>query len=56
MYEGMNYQKEKRKKRFTQKDRKKRAADHKYVKIKRSTKSFMYEEQYDDNRESINSR
>jgi hypothetical protein len=56
MYEGMNYQKEKRKKRFTQKDRKKRAADHKYLKIKRPTKSFIDEEQYGDNRELINSR
>lgn len=56
MFEGMNYQKEKRKKRLTQKNRKKMAADQKYDKSKRHTKQSSYEDQYPDNWELMNSR
>jgi hypothetical protein len=56
MFERLNYEKEKRKKRFTQKDRRKKAGDSKYEKIKRHTRSFIYDDQYGDNWELINSR
>jgi len=56
MFERLNYEKEKRKKRFTQKDRRKKAVDSKYEKIKRHTSSFIYDDQYGDNWELINSR
>lgn len=56
MSERLNYQKEKRKKRFTQKDRKKTETDHKYEKFKGHTKSFIYVDQYGENWELINSR
>ncbi len=56
MFERMNYQKEKRKKRVTQKDRKKLAGGSGYEKIKRQTRSFIYEDRYGDNWELINSR
>ena len=56
MYEGINYQKEKRKKRFTQKDSKKTAADNRYAKTRRHSKSFVYKQQYGESWELINSR
>ena len=56
MYEGITYQKEKRKKRFIQKDSKKTAAGNKYAKTRRHSKSFVYKDQYGDNWELINSR
>ena len=51
MIEGINYQKEKRKKRLTQKNRKKIAANQKYENSKRHLRPPSYEDQYFDNRE-----
>ncbi len=56
MIEGMNYQKEKRKKRLAQNTRRKAAAAHEYQKNRRHTKFFSYEDQDLDNRDLINTR
>lgn len=56
MFEGMNYQKEKRKKRLTQNNRKKTEDDLKNKKSKKQIKILSYEDQYPDNWELINSR
>jgi hypothetical protein len=56
MFEGMNYQKEKRKKRLTQNNRKKIAADHKLEKSKKRIKLPFYENRYLESWELINSR
>jgi len=55
MIEGMSYQKEKRKKRLTQKNRKKIDANQKYEDSKRHQRPFSYEDHYFDIREWNNS-
>ena len=56
MYEGMNYQKEKRKNRLTQKSRKKISTDHKNGKSKSHIKYLLNSDQYPDSGELSNSR
>ena len=56
MYEGMTYQKEKRKKRLTQNNRKKLVTDRKYEKGKKHIKPLSNNDQYLDRGELINSR